>query len=407
MESSSKHGPQYPAQGGAKISGDPAHSVAAQGAVGGLATGDPDQDVAARGILVSMATGDQQQLTGVTPVEHPGLTCQPAGERKPPRRRKKKRAVGDLLAAGSSVTVTATASSLAQSPAAESSGETATDMEMVIGRSDSSEEVVPAPGSARQVDSSEQEIRTEQMPSCSGAAVAGDPAAMAADRKRKSEVGPTPPQSKVTKKKKVKRKPAAGAYFSQAEQTDLLGVVLVRGQPYAVLDRALVAHLRELVSQRVREAVRAKGFVPTFNEAGIRNNRFQIACCNRDSYIWLERVIKEIELTHIGAEGVVRLCLVPPDAVPKLIRAAVYAPGVPSAPDFLELIQGQNPGLFTERWVLRHRQTVGNSTLLVFGIDGDSASILAGSNYSAHYELCRVTFQVSRAQAGGEGSSHE
>ena len=35
---------------------------------------------------------------------------------------------------------------------------------------------------------------------------------------------------------------------------------------------------------------------------------------------------------------------------------------MPSAPDFLELIQGQNPGLFTDQWVLRHHQAVGNGT---------------------------------------------
>ena len=166
------------------------------------------------------------------------------------------------------------------------------------------------------------------------------------------------------------------------EQADLLGVVLIRGQPYAILDRALVARLRELLSQRVRGAVRAKDFVPIFNEVGIRNNRFQIACCNRDSYTWLEWVIGEIELTHTGAERVVRLCLVPPNAVPKPIRAAVYAPRVSSAPDFLELIQGQNPGLVTDRWVLRHCQAIGNGTLHRW----DSARILADSNYSDLYK---------------------
>jgi len=45
MKSSSKDGPQSPAQGGAKISGDPALSVAAQGTEGGLATGVPGQEV--------------------------------------------------------------------------------------------------------------------------------------------------------------------------------------------------------------------------------------------------------------------------------------------------------------------------------------------------------------------------
>jgi len=38
MDMFSKDGPQYPAQGDAKISGDPALSVVAQGTEGGLAT---------------------------------------------------------------------------------------------------------------------------------------------------------------------------------------------------------------------------------------------------------------------------------------------------------------------------------------------------------------------------------
>ena len=36
-------------------------------------------------------------------------------------------------------------------------------------------------------------------------------------------------------------------------------------------------------------------------------------------------------------------------------------------------------------------------------IDGDSASLLAGSNYSVYYELGQVTFQVAHAQARREG----
>ena len=145
------------------------------------------------------------------------------------------------VATGSSETATATVSSLAQLSAA------VTDADMDIGRPNSSDEDVPASGSARQVDSSEQEIRTELIPSWLGAVVAGDPAAVAA-QKRKSEAGPTPSQPKANTKKKAKRASAAGAYFTQAEQADLLGVVLVRGQPYAVLDRDLVARLRELIT---------------------------------------------------------------------------------------------------------------------------------------------------------------
>ena len=382
--------------------GDPALSVAAQGTEGGLATGVPGQDVEARGILASTATRDQHTLTSVAPAGHLGSTCQQARLTKPPRRQKKKKqkqTAGGSAAASCSATTSSILTSAAGSP-----DEAATDSEMVLGRSDSSEEVVPAPGSAGQVDASEQEDRSEPRPSCSKAVDSGG-SALALDRKRKSEAGPTPPQAQS--KKKTRRGPAPGAYFNKAEEDALLGVVLVRDQPYAVLDRGLTSHLRDLLSAEVRRAVRSKSFVPTFNEARTRNNRFQVACSNQESYEWLEQVIQGIRLTRPGIDAPVRLCLVRPDEVPKLIRAAVYAPGAPSAPDFLELIQGQNRFLFTERWVLRHRQIVGSSTLFVYGIDGDSACILETINYSAHYELGRVTFQVARAQARSEGGSHD
>jgi len=56
MSDNKNQGPQYPADGGAKISGDPACSVAAQGTAGGLATCAPSQGIAAQGVLGRMAT---------------------------------------------------------------------------------------------------------------------------------------------------------------------------------------------------------------------------------------------------------------------------------------------------------------------------------------------------------------
>ena len=121
----------------------------------------------------------------------------------------------------------------------------------------------------------------------------------------------------------------------------------MRDQPYTILDRTLTSRLREHLNSRVREAVRSKTFVPTFNEASVRNNRFQIACANQESFQWLRQVIWEIQLTSTGSGEHIGLDLVHPGEVPKLIRALVYAPGALTTPDFLELIQGQNPNLFT------------------------------------------------------------
>jgi len=293
-------------------------SVAAQGTEGGLATGVPGQDVEAPVILASTATRDQNTLTSVAPAGHLGATCQQAGLTKPPRRRKKKKkqADGGSVAASSPATTSSIHTSAAGSP-----DEAVTDSEMVLGRSDSSEEDVPVPGCAGHVDASKQEDRSEPRPFCLRA-VELDGSALASDRKRKSEAGPTPSQAQS--KKKTRRGTAPGAYFNKAEEDALLGVVLARDQPYAVLDRGLISHRRDLLSAEVRKAVRSKSFVPTFNEAGTRNNRFQVACSNQESYEWLERAIQGIRLTQPGIEAPVRLCLVRPDAVPKLIRGGAW-----------------------------------------------------------------------------------
>jgi len=54
--STKKSSPQYPAEGSAKISGDLATGVAAQGAGGGLATCDPTQTACTEGSLSRSAT---------------------------------------------------------------------------------------------------------------------------------------------------------------------------------------------------------------------------------------------------------------------------------------------------------------------------------------------------------------
>jgi len=65
MASSQNQGPQYPAEGGAKISGEPTASVTAQGAGDGLATCDPTQSVSTQGTLGRLATCD------LSPEGHP------------------------------------------------------------------------------------------------------------------------------------------------------------------------------------------------------------------------------------------------------------------------------------------------------------------------------------------------
>ena len=71
-----------------------------------------------------------------------------------------------------------------------------------------------------------------QYPAQEGSVISGDPAQNVA------EAGATPPQATRKKKKKKQDGPSLGQTFAQAEQSDLLGVVLVQDHTYIVLKKA-------------------------------------------------------------------------------------------------------------------------------------------------------------------------
>ena len=64
--------------------------------------------------------------------------------------------------------------------------------------------------------------------------------------------------------------------FEQAEKDDLLGVVLVRGNPYQILTKdQIIAWLRTALGNQVDAAIDSDAaFIPRFTESGVRNGRF-------------------------------------------------------------------------------------------------------------------------------------
>jgi len=75
----------------------------------------------------------------------------------------------------------------------------------------------------------------------------------------------------------------------------------------------------------------------------------------------------------------------------------------PDVPRFTTFLR-QNVGLFTDRWVLRHRQTFprGATTpkgvLMVWHVDQDSVQALAALDFQPYFGLGRVTFRVAQTQ---------
>jgi len=107
-----------------------------------------------------------------------------------------------------------------------------------------------------------------------------------------------------------------------------------------------------------------------------------------------------VEIDGDGGEDTLRLQLLTPAELPRLLRAEVYILGPPPAvPKFTKLIKAQNKGLHTDRWVLRHQQSTEGGQLMVWGIDQESTTALEAVNYQPHFGLGRVTFRVSHGPA--------
>ena len=189
------------------------------------------------------------------------------------------------------------------------------------------------------------------------------------------------------------------ASFAQAEKDDLLGIVLVRDNPYQTFTRAEMAQVKTELSRQIDAVIDAgERLIPRFTNCGMRNSRFTLSCADRKSFEWLKTILDNLEMGE--GDGRLRLRLATSNEVPKLTRAEVFITGdPPGVPRFLRNIQAQNPGLHTERWALKHQQQTASSQLLVFGIDPKSVAALAANDYHAFFRLGRVTFKVAQTPA--------
>ena len=121
------------------------------------------------------------------------------------------------------------------------------------------------------------------------------------------------------------------------------------------------------------------GDVPTFQESGIRHNRFRLSCTNRESYEWLCATADSMVVRVDGGNDL-PLKLVPTSEVPQLLRAEIYISGPLLVYLWYTQIsyscESQNKGLgglHTDRWVL---QSTSKGQLLIWGIDQESCAAL-------------------------------
>ena len=319
MTEQGKIGPQYPAQEGAVISGDPAQNVEPQGVLGGHVTCDRSQRLSP-GPLDRSDTGEtsaampstaEKPSKRATPVEVGPPPSVPLGPSPKTLARREKQRAKRARQAGAQTLLTTTTSQ--QTPAATQGGPEAGPPEGAV-RPGSPESEVPSTDTVSQGISEEEDTllassceeavaEAKLVPSNLAEGTSGKPTGTATGTKRKTEAGPTPPQATRKKKKKKQGGPSLGQSFAQAEESDLLGVVLVQDHPYTVLRKAQLDHLREELMKQLDAAIDSQcNRIPQFQESGVRHGRFHISCSDEYSYQWLQTTVDSITVPS-GEDG--------------------------------------------------------------------------------------------------------
>lgn len=221
-----------------------------------------------------------------------------------------------------------------------------------------------------------------------------------AETPAKRKATETPP-SEAKKEKRPRSQGIWEAAFQKVEKDNLLGIVIIRGDPYAQLRQTQVEEIRQALMSKLHSALNT-GLTPRFENSGRRNGRFCLSCTDLMTFDWLRSTVDNmtVKVSEDGAASCQRqLALVTPSEIPKLIRAEVYVSGTPpSVPEFTTLLKRQNAGLFTDRWVLRHRQTTPKGAFMVWHVDPESVRAMEAIDFQPYFGLGRVTFRVARAQ---------
>jgi len=88
--------------------------------------------------------------------------------------------------------------------------------------------------------------------------------------------------------------------LKQAEEENLLAVVLVRDHPHTILTRQQLDYVWSELMKKLEVLVDQTDIpMPRFKESGVQYGRFYLSCANVQSYMWQIQAISAISI-HTG-----------------------------------------------------------------------------------------------------------
>lgn len=346
MDKSIETGPQYPANEGSKISGDPASVVTEQGGAGGHATCDLQSAMRNQVAAECGATGTS---SGGSPVEHLsqqvstiGLRKQPSGAQRRKLRRLKHLAGGPQESRG--------AQTKEVMPVAHSSGH----------------HQPAGGGGAWQT--------TAKTHPASGSA--------SKQAKRPLQHGDTPASLKPAAKR-PRQLPSYKAAVASSLQVAIVDRKNVGGMTTEQMEA-----LTERLTQALDRLPSTSLAPPRFHSSGLTRGGFVLACADQQTLDWLKKTVSSLGSVWEGAD----LQVIPKSDLPRHKVFTVFIPGQVDRDTVFARLQRQNPCLRTDLWRVHKQEVRGEQTFLALGVDETSVQTLKDLDCRPYYQLGRVTF---------------
>ena len=415
MMEQTETGPQYPAEGGSKITGDPAREVDGQGLASSLATCSTSGSVRNRAEPDFIATGINLELAKEAVTVHSPATCfgmlnlndaseghTSGGLLLEPSAPKKYSSYG-----ASSVShhkpvpeVDAGGNKEGQHTECTSTGNstqtgadlTETCRDVLLTGVDCGGESGEAPSTKRLTKNQLRRLRKRQAKE-SGMETDTNPQPLPS-RKRKVVTGETPPGASSVGKWARTEAVASGAqesYLGAAEKS--LQVAIVRGQdPSHRLSQLEYEHLQD----QMIDASIAMNCAARFKRSGLVAGIFKVSCLDQTSLDWLQSAVS-------GFSGYNDLATRPYIVVQQdlvhLLKASLWVSGkaLPARVVF-DRLAVQNPGLCTDSWRWYASVPKEGGQTLVFGIDRASLDYLRMHDMKVYLVLNHVAVTVKLPQ---------
>ena len=225
-------------------------------------------------------------------------------------------------------------------------------------------------------------------------------------RVRSDGSGPSPHQAS---KRSMSDRPPQELSYREAAMRHLKVVIIDRATPLGKINKAQSDHIMSLLTAELdrylSQASASTSIPPTFRGWFYSGEFLRLTCSDDQTLGWLRKAVANIRAPWPGA----RLDVAAAEELPKLVKAAMFIPGVPDETSaVIRRLAAQNQWAKVHEWCVFHdsvkEQPQGR--LLVFGITESMGALICEKGGRLSYLFSSLRINVRKAVDNATASAN-